>query len=37
VVSGASDHAEVWDKESWETKRKFVLENLSELAKDVGF
>ena len=37
VVSGAIDHAEVWDKEIWETKRKFVLENLSELAKDMGF
>jgi MraZ protein len=37
VVSGASDHVEIWDKESWEAKRKLVLENLSELAKDVGF
>ena len=37
VVSGAGDHAEVWDKENWETKRKFVLENLSDLAQDVGF
>ena len=37
IVSGANDHAEVWGKDRWEAKHKPGLENLSELAQDLGF
>ena len=37
VVSGVIDHVEVWNKDSWEEKRDAVVENLSELAKGMGF
>ena len=37
VVCGVNDHAEVWDKEVWETIHKPGLENLSELAQDLSF
>ena len=37
VICGVNDHAEIWDKEKWEAKHKPGLDNLSELAKDLGF
>ena len=38
VVSGANDHAEIWDKERWSIKWKSGLENLATMVEGVeGF
>ena len=37
VICGVNDHAEIWDKERWEAIYRPGLENLSELAQDLGF
>ena len=37
MICGVNDHAEVWDKERWETIYKPRLDNLSDLAEDLGF
>ncbi|MDR2175015.1 MAG: division/cell wall cluster transcriptional repressor MraZ [Synergistaceae bacterium] len=38
VISGAGDHAEIWDRDRWAAKWRNGLENLAEMAADVeGF
>ena len=38
IISGAGDHAEIWDRERWASKWRYGLENLADMAADVeGF
>jgi MraZ protein len=38
VISGAGDHAEIWDKDRWAARWRNGLENLADMAADVeGF
>jgi MraZ protein len=38
VISGANDHAEIWDKERWSAKWKAGLDSLAHMAEGVeGF